>query len=167
MPEDQWPFLIPMIQLVLNHSPSSVLGNQAPVTVFTGLPATHPLEAVVYRGIELDPVHVIGGAMERVTAHVLELQQSFDSIHKRVISARKSRQMRNKRAAERVSVPRDFDLGDYVLVYERQRARKLLAKWTGPFVIVDTVSNWIFTVQDLVPGGSFTPSVSSCTAMLI
>ena len=44
--ESEWPVVIPLIQSVLNHSVRPSLGDRAPITVFTGLPADNPLRTV-------------------------------------------------------------------------------------------------------------------------
>ncbi|OWY95775.1 hypothetical protein PHMEG_00034139 [Phytophthora megakarya] len=47
-----------------------------------------------------------------------------------------------------------FDTGDFVLyadVWQHTRS-KLRVKWCGPAQVVDTVSNWIFVIQNLVTG---------------
>ena len=45
--ETEWPFLLPIIQSVLNHSKLSSLGYRAPITAFTGLPANNALRLLI------------------------------------------------------------------------------------------------------------------------
>jgi transposase InsO family protein len=42
----EWAQLIPTLSMVINHTPSKVLGNLAPITVMTGRPHSHPLDTV-------------------------------------------------------------------------------------------------------------------------
>lgn len=47
-----------------------------------------------------------------------------------------------------------FDVGDFVLyadVWQHTR-EKLEVKWCGPAQVTNTVSNWIFEIQNLVTG---------------
>jgi hypothetical protein len=46
----EWPRVIKVVQMVLNHSPSPSLGGVAPVTAMTGLPAMHPLDQLAVPG---------------------------------------------------------------------------------------------------------------------
>lgn len=44
---DSWPNPIPIIQSVINHSPSPQQNNIAPVTVFTGLKPSTPIDTFI------------------------------------------------------------------------------------------------------------------------
>ncbi|KAF4141687.1 hypothetical protein GN958_ATG08932 [Phytophthora infestans] len=47
-----------------------------------------------------------------------------------------------------------FDVGDFVLYANvwQHTGSKLRVKWCGPARVVDTVSNWIFKIQNLITG---------------
>ena len=50
----EWPYLLPVLQGNLNHTPVHSLGGHAPVELFTGLPASSALDTVITRndGVE-------------------------------------------------------------------------------------------------------------------
>ncbi|MFN9942596.1 MAG: hypothetical protein ACK56I_24320, partial [bacterium] len=45
-PRDAWADLLPMVNYVVNHTPSDALGGRAPLTIFTGQPTDSPLDVV-------------------------------------------------------------------------------------------------------------------------
>ena len=45
--ETEWPFVLPIIQSVLNHTKLSSQVNRAPVTAFAGLPSDNPLRLLI------------------------------------------------------------------------------------------------------------------------
>ncbi|KAE9339584.1 hypothetical protein PF008_g11502 [Phytophthora fragariae] len=49
-----------------------------------------------------------------------------------------------------------FAIGDYVLYADvwNHRRSKLRVKWCGPARVVDTSSNWVFTIENLLTGES-------------
>ena len=47
MKENEWPYVLPIIQSVLNHTKLSNLGDRAPITAFAGLPPDNPLRLLV------------------------------------------------------------------------------------------------------------------------
>ena len=45
--QDRWPDLLPLVQFVANHTIRPSLGAFAPVTVFSGLSASSPLDSII------------------------------------------------------------------------------------------------------------------------
>ncbi|POM81874.1 Hypothetical protein PHPALM_108 [Phytophthora palmivora] len=45
-----------------------------------------------------------------------------------------------------------FAIGDYVLYADiwSHRRSKLRVKWCGPALVVDTASNWVFTIENIL-----------------
>jgi transposase InsO family protein len=144
--ESAWPDLVPLVQANINHSASSALGGYAPVTVMTGLPATNPL-SVVFLPDACDFVDV-SPSMEAVRVHVESAHTAMVARYQHVAGVHE--RLRRPRPGE---VPVDFGVGDYVVVVRQRDANKrdkLRPVFSGPCRVVDTKSDWVFIVEDLV-----------------
>ncbi|ETL31561.1 hypothetical protein L916_15684 [Phytophthora nicotianae] len=145
LPETDWPKVIKIVQLVLNQSVSDSLGGVAPITAMTGLPAMNPLDPVVTpEGMEaasLDEVRAIRGANFAKLAKVLE------ELHKRVAIGRSAAQRRGERKRSN-AVPRWRNLKLGTLFCMRMFG-VIVARSFG---VVETSSNWVFTVENLLTG---------------
>ncbi|OWZ06591.1 Chromodomain protein, partial [Phytophthora megakarya] len=80
-----WPRFTKVVQLALNHTPAKSLGDHAPVTVMTGLPATSPLDAISL------PVPLKPTTLSVLTSKRQEvfdvLRDALDTMHKSVVKA--------------------------------------------------------------------------------
>ena len=143
--EDDWPSWLPLVASVINHSPSDTLGGLCPVTVHTGLPATNPV-SVVFLPDARDLLNV-APSMTDIKAHVAVVAAQLTDFRDRVDAVRP----RNRRP-QRGEVPVDFDVGSYVLIAKHgpAAADKLRPRWSGPARVVDTVSPYVYTVEDLI-----------------
>ncbi|KAJ8527394.1 hypothetical protein ON010_g14869 [Phytophthora cinnamomi] len=77
----EWPRVIKIVQMVLNHTPSPALGGVAPVTAMTGLKAMGPADHIEVPG----PVKqaTLAGVQTAQRAHVERLQRALTDMHKR------------------------------------------------------------------------------------
>jgi hypothetical protein len=150
----EWPRVIKVVQMVLNHSPSPSLGGVAPVTAMTGLPAMHPLDQLAVPG------SVKTATLSEIVANrkvnVTKLKLALDEMHQRTKKANEAARAsgRQARNAKRGTAMAQFDIGDYVLyadVWQHTRD-KLRVKWCGPAQVTATSSNWIFEIQNLITG---------------
>jgi hypothetical protein len=64
---NEWASLLPLVQSALNNYKSANLAGQAPITVFTGLPAYNPLtvvlqgtDAISFKHSKMKPDEVLG-----------------------------------------------------------------------------------------------------------
>ncbi|GMF23720.1 unnamed protein product [Phytophthora fragariaefolia] len=147
--ETEWPKVIKIEQLVLNHSPSHSLGGVAPITAMTGLPAMNTLDPVVTpvgtEAVSLEQLREIRGAKFE------ELCSALEALHKRItvtsnVTRRKGRAKARKHGAKMAQ----FAICDYVLYADvwSNRRSKLRVKWCGPARVVGTPSNWVFTIEN-------------------
>jgi hypothetical protein len=152
----QWPAISPLIQAIINNSPSPQRDNIAPLTAFTGLPADNPLLSLYP-----DPPGQALSISEIRTAQVLsinDLRKSVEALHKRCSDASGAGRHRARAAhsQKRAVAPHNFDVGDFVLEAQRdtQARNKLALKWRGPRRVLEVISDYVFLVEDLETGNS-------------
>ncbi|GMF60896.1 unnamed protein product [Phytophthora fragariaefolia] len=151
----EWPRVIKIVQLVLNHSPSASLDGVAPVTAMTEIPAMNPVDPIFTRiGVEpatLDEVYAVRGA------NFEKVRKSLEDLHKRLSTAKQTARSNDRtKSTKRGAKMAQFAIADYVLyanVWNHRRS-KLRVKWCGPARVVDTSSNWVFTIENLLTGES-------------
>lgn len=138
----------------VNNSIRSSLGNRAPITVFSGLPADTPLHSLVLPKIEA--VKSVSEVEIKKIVQAGQLLTTLDEVQKEVFDRREqSRHAAIKRHNELTGVRIvNFSIGDYVLVAKRHahQGSKLSVKWCGPQIIVRAESEVIFECQDLING---------------
>jgi Integrase core domain/Integrase zinc binding domain/Chromo (CHRromatin Organisation MOdifier) domain len=147
-----WPQILPVLQSILNHSVRSSLGDRAPITVFTGLPADNPLRTLVPSGTTQEK------SLEYVRArrlvHISDMEQSLTNMHRQVSALRTRRRSDAvTRHNEKTHVqPANFIVGDYVLVAQRlqNEGHKLRVRWRGPRKVIRICSEYIYEVLDLL-----------------
>ena len=147
---DQWERLVPLVQLVLNHTKRESLGGAAPVTGMTGMPAMSPVAPIVCEPV-LQPA-TLDEVMALQKANVSQLVQALDAMHKRMEeAAKKSRGRKKVGASVRAA---NFERGDYVLLSCQSDVgrSKLQVIWKGPCRVSSVVSDWVFEVEDLTNG---------------
>ncbi|KAE8981370.1 hypothetical protein PR001_g24019 [Phytophthora rubi] len=129
-----WPYLLPLVQSSLNHSPVQSLANKAPIELFTGLPCPNTLDTVVLPGKK---ARVVSLPKERpdLDSKLRQLRASLKVMHKAVKEVRE-RQALRYRSRRHYEQPVNVSIGDYVLrshVDEKLHANKLSVTWVGPY----------------------------------
>jgi hypothetical protein len=72
-------------------------------------------------------------------------------MHSEIVEKKRKKRQSNLKSQRSVTDV-NFDVGDYVLVSTglRTPAGKLSPTWSGPFVVVKVISDWIFKVRHLL-----------------
>jgi hypothetical protein len=139
-----------MVQSSLNHTPMASLNGLAPVTVFTGLAASTPLDAIFSPGTDItsgliDNSETVVDLVQNATT---TLHESLSQMHKQLNTTRD-----NTNYDDRGKQTANFMLGDFVLVAKTikpHRGHKLQASWYGPMQVTKLCTPWIFEVTDLL-----------------
>lgn len=146
---NDWPVLVSNVMFAINQRPSRILGNKTPVEVHMGMLPTNPLSLVFEtNGQRLEKVNWVPNMIE----YLNNLTKTLDILHQDAFdaTAKKNKSMRS--AKEDLPI---FEIGDYVLfcIFERPRPNgKLFFEWVGPMQIVDTKSEYVYQIKDLVDG---------------
>ena len=166
VPIEHWPQVLPIIQYVLNQTPTDSLHGYAPIQIFMGMEPSPPLREIFDPSTE--KFTTVDITKESLDKHYSELRRTLETMHKDVkvrsdqIHQRNRRQNANKNGEQRSSLP-NFDIGDFVLwsrVDSQQSLSKLHFIWRGPFRIVDTTSDYIFVIEDLITAKQHTVDAS-------
>eukprot|EP00173_Palmaria_palmata_P000654 Plantae.Rhodophyta-Palmaria_palmata.ctg13165.p1 GENE.Plantae.Rhodophyta-Palmaria_palmata.ctg13165~~Plantae.Rhodophyta-Palmaria_palmata.ctg13165.p1 ORF type:complete len:337 (-),score=45.86 Plantae.Rhodophyta-Palmaria_palmata.ctg13165:285-1295(-) len=150
--EQEWPQVLPIIQSVLNNSVVASLGNKAPLTAFTDLPADNPIRLILPSSTAtpkaLDEIKVLQ------LMQVEMLHDSLAQVHRDIVQRQTDRRdsaVREHNAKTHVPAA-NFSVGDFVLVAKRiaKDGHKLRLQWQGPHRVVRTESDWVYEVEDLI-----------------
>lgn len=146
----EWPYLLPVIQANLNHTPVKSLAGHSPVEVFTGLPASSALDVLVVPATETSVERVVelGDMSDKLDS----LRVSLQDLHREVNDTKERKRLQDMRAHK--GTPVNFDVGDFVLwsrIEQRLPNHKLLGQWVGPFEVVKALPH-SFEVKHLVTG---------------
>lgn len=143
----EWVYILPLVQGNLNHTPVRSLGDKAPSELFTGLPRPTPFEPILLeRGQQVEVLETSALPAERLD----HLRTSLAGLHKEVLDRREKRRLQNM--ARFKGTECNFSVGDFVLwsrIDSRIEVDKLLARWVGPFEVVETAPH-SFTIRHLV-----------------
>jgi transposase InsO family protein len=144
----EWEYLLPLVQGNLNHTPVLSLGRKAPVELFTALPRPTPFQPIIVeRGTR---TVVLSEQPTMPLQEVEKLQESLAVMHREVLRQRETKRQQSKEQS--TCTPCNFSVGDYVLwprIDSRLSVNKLLARWVGPFVAVETRPH-SFVIRHLV-----------------
>ena len=146
LPAESWPTVIPIVQMVLNHSPSARLGGLCPTTVMTGLHPALPVDMVLDSVFPSSTLRTVTAAA--VQHSVRGLQQALTDMHANVLQ--RAQKHTGARAAAARSL--DFSVGDFVLFASTMASRprdKTVPIWFGPALCVAQLNPRVFLIRDL------------------
>ena len=151
MDHDEWPDLIPMVQSVLNNSPSRQRGTVCPVTAFMGQEPSTPIKTFMHSST-IESV-TLTDLQHESAMNVEDLLKACEDLHPRVqATLQKNRaQQRDKMSSGRLP---NFHEGDYVLVARNDfhAGEKLCLRWRGPRRITRAMNDHVYQVEDLRNG---------------
>jgi transposase InsO family protein len=146
----QWPLLIPLMMHAINFSPSQRLHGYPPAMVFGGFTTNQNIDMIFakqeFRSSKL--------SFEELSQQVTDLKEAFDKLHKKIDS------FESRRGNYKVLRNRpNFDEGDFVMFATRRNetgpSRRSKPCWTGPYKVVECVSDWEYIIQHLVTEEKF------------
>lgn len=156
LPRSAWPDVLPLVQFALNNTKLPRLSNQCPLTVFTGLPQSSPLDAIKTRRGKKLTVRSLENIYSRQRQVVNSLHLSLENMHKQIeLTSSKKRKSAIDAHNRKTNIrPIDFTEGDFVLrgVLHGKTGRKPSLKWHGPFRVAECRSDFIFVIEDLLTG---------------
>lgn len=142
---EEWPDLFPLIQSVINNSPSPQRGNVALVKAFHGAEPTPPISNF-YRTAGASVVTLTELQREKST-NVAVLVQKIEELLSAVQKSLEKHRKAGRASTSRDSLP-NFVIGDYVLVARSEfyAGEKLALRWRGQRHVVRTVLDYVYTV---------------------
>ena len=147
----EWPDLLPVVQSVLNNSPSPQRGNVAPITAYLGREPTPPIRTFL-RSRNTKVVTIEEATQERLLS-ISTLKDRIAELHPFVQDMVRSMRERQRLATSKGQLP-NFIEGDYVLMAREEffAGEKLALRWRGPRRVVKALSDFVYQVEDLRNG---------------
>jgi hypothetical protein len=148
---DCWPEILPVINFVINNTPTQTLAGHSPAQVFLGHAPSSPLD-IIFKPSARD-FETIATSSAAIKEHVSKLQQELDNIHN-TVNQLQPRVPPSRPGEEEV----DFDVGDYVLLAQSAIARrtdKTKPIWVGPARIIERLNARRFKVQNIINNNIF------------
>ena len=166
--EQEEHLLAPLVQAAMNQTPSTARGGLTPAALMLGRETAHPLDTLAYNGLDEEqrqlaeavPIHDRAGEYFKSTAEALQASwlkaaSAMNRRHEQNVLEREraaGRAARKNRASGKANTPKtpNYAVGDFVLVQCPIPRNKLKLKWLGPYRVVDTVSAWVYILEDIV-----------------
>lgn len=152
----EWIDLLSLVQYVLNQTRLETLDGLAPVQVHTGAEPTPPLATILMRETAIVDTPVETAAIRNAYN---ELRTALKDMHKRAQEAKAKKRKANRdtrnQGQRKQALDANYEIGDYVLwsnIEKRIATDKLMVKWLGPFQVVATISNKVYTISHLITG---------------
>ena len=146
--------LLDVVISALNHAPSKARGNLSPMQSFMGMEETNPLViAVSHNDADKTSQTLIDVDPQLLSKSTEELRAAIDAFHEIISSTEEGRTTaRDVANQKRLAYP-EFIPGDYVMITDVTKTRwKLQAVKRGPYLVVDSVSDWVYRVKDIISG---------------
>lgn len=143
-----WPSMIKLVQFGINHGPTTELAGYTPFEAFTGKKSEDNL-AAIFIGQDLVEVRP---TTEEFGNSIEELRESLDDMHHNIRKIKQQRHMENIKY-QKAAKPIDFGIGSYVLwskIDKQMPGDKLGVRWTGPYRVVEVVSNYVYRIEHMV-----------------
>jgi hypothetical protein len=165
LPMEEWATLRPLVQAIINRSPSGVLDGLSPAEVQFARKPQHPLDTIAFSKLAEETRSTVEEIEwnERAREYFEAAAAAIHTNWIRVRTARERRREQNvterERAAGRESRVREarsagkvpqFMVGEFVLVACPVSRNKLRNIWMGPYRVVDTINPWVYVVEDIV-----------------
>lgn len=158
----EWPDVVHLVNHILNHRKSPVIGGIAPVELFTGQEADNQMDIFLRRRktgktavSSLDQTSWYSGFHR----DLMELRIMLNNLHRKaLVSAEKKRADSRKQANSRRLPYEKFEIGDYVLrgIPEgssvARRRNNLQSRWIGPYEVAYAKSDKVYICKDMLTG---------------
>jgi hypothetical protein len=165
LPMEEWATIRPLVQAIINRSPSAVLDGLCPAEVQFARKPPHPLDTIAFSSLAEETKSAAEDVdwQQRAREYFETAAAAIQSNWVRVRTARERRREQNvaerERAAGRDTRVREaraankvpqFAMGEFVLVSCPVSRNKLRNVWMGPYRVVDTINPWVYVVEDIV-----------------
>ena len=154
----EWPHVLPIVVHALNHRKSSLLGDIAPVELFTGQAPDEVFDAHIHKDgaqVSIEKAQL----SQDLIRQLHELRLHLNSLHRKALVSAENRRSQSRDSVNKHRHAFDrFEIGDFVLrgvpegsSISRNR-NKLHRKWLGPYQIVYPRSSKVYICKDLLTG---------------
>ena len=145
----RWPELAPLVQYCLNTTPCQTLGNISPLEVMTGRSPDTPSDLLAFTGYTFKTVETNKISIQTITKHVEALRKTIHEIHSKVRRSKAVKKKQNNKGRAPLATA-ILHVGDYVLLARKTAKKsKLQCNWTGPYVALRPITEFIWELKSL------------------
>ena len=146
---ERWPELCPLVQYTLNTTPCETLGGISPLEAFCGRRPKSTIDLLAFNGYDLPEIDTCKIPIDRIKQHVETLRTAIAKSGSRMLDVKHHKSIRNNKGRTPIRQA-NLHIGDYVLLARsRPKQSKLQCSWTGPYVLVNPVSKFIWSLRAL------------------
>ena len=151
MATSNWCDIVPLVEMLFNHSPVESLGGYAPISIFTGLEPSRPITAfhdkVSGKMLQLSLPENIHDSVNELRTLLAERAAKVCEIQEQAFAKRNSR-LKKQRGVDFTI----FQVGDFVMVQPQKQQGKLTPKWIGPARVIKIEKDFHIHVEFLAEG---------------
>ena len=130
-------------------------GNKTPAQLLTGVTPLTAAGRLTRLGVRAETTKVEAVDNATLCAHLQQIHQATALLWDEAVQVQHRRQRYNAslRAGDRrrkCNIPR-INIGDAVLVAQAVRPDKLAMTWTGPHVVTNAVSPYVYECEPMIP----------------
>jgi hypothetical protein len=145
----EWEVLLPVVQAILNNTESPRLLGETPLSVFTKLKGTNPINLVMrechFEEVEKAEIRVrIEETLKKETENLQNTLEQEKLINMNISKMREQ----NKKRSEKNSMG-TFENGDFVLILKTKKGPKLHSKFAGPYRVMEKVHDFVYQLQHI------------------
>jgi transposase InsO family protein len=147
---EQWDMLIPLVQRVINHTPSDRLAGYAPIEVFTRLNAQSIFDLIEQAQpfTLLSEEHFEHVVLQFMDSILEKDQEDIPTIQEKIAQ----RELRNRQARNRFLNKVEYKVGDLVMQHRGIRGLKLESTYQGPKRVITIVNPYVCELEDVRTG---------------
>ena len=143
--QNQWPQYTKLLQAQINRTRTKTRENKSPIEITTGLQTKNTFDHLLFQGHDAKLANVVALSSDLVQQHINQFIDGLRETWGEVAKARAKRTEKNARSnRSRPQELPNINIGDYVLVANPQRQSKLMFKWTGPMIVQDTITPFVY-----------------------
>ena len=141
--------MAPLVQYCLNTTPCQTLGNISPLEVMTGRSPDTPSDLLAFTGYSFKTVETNKISIQTITKHVEALRKTIHEIHSKVKRSKAVKKKQNNKGRAPLTTA-ILHVGDYVLLARKTAKKsKLQCNWTGPYVALRPITEFIWELKSL------------------
>ena len=145
---ERWPELVTLLQYALNTTRCETLG-MSPLEAFCGRRPKTTVDLLAFHGHDFKSIETTTIPVDRIREHVETICTAIRESGLHMLERKRRKHVRSNKGRTPPEEAR-LHIGDYVLLArKRPKQSKLQCSWTGPYVLVEPVTDFIWSLRAL------------------